>query len=74
MSMKKTLATLVASLSLLTPITSHADNIYITKFLSYIGDKDAQYNLGLSYHDGIDVEKDLSQCVKWYTKALKMVH
>lgn len=71
MSIKKNLATLVVFLAFLAPLTSHAENIYLTKFFAYIGDEEAQFNLGLSYHDGIDVEKDLSQCVKWYTKAIE---
>lgn len=33
------------------------------------GNKDAQYNLGLFYQNGIRVDKDINQALQWYTKA-----
>ena len=33
------------------------------------GDAEAQFYLGLCYHNGDGVEKDLSEAVKWYRKA-----
>lgn len=33
------------------------------------GDIDAQFNLGVCYENGYDVEQSYEQAVKWYTKA-----
>ena len=33
------------------------------------GDADAQYHLGVCYHNGYGVEKDPEKAVFWYTKA-----
>jgi TPR repeat protein len=33
------------------------------------GDKDAQFNLGICYADGIGITKDLTQAVYWYSKS-----
>ncbi|WP_239565584.1 tetratricopeptide repeat protein [Brevibacillus fulvus] len=40
-----------------------------TTINAYNGDKVAQYNLGVSYEQGIDVENDINQAKYWYTKS-----
>ena len=33
------------------------------------GDASAQYNLGLLYHHGLGVKRQLSEAAKWYARA-----
>ena len=50
-------------------ILSFAANIDELKKAAEQGDAQAQHNLGLCYANGIGVEKNLSEAVKWYRKA-----
>ncbi|MBI5428431.1 MAG: sel1 repeat family protein [Nitrospinae bacterium] len=38
------------------------------------GDVDAQYNLGIMYQIGRDVEQDFDESTRWYRKAAKRGH
>ena len=38
------------------------------------GDADAQYNLGVMYHNGDGVEKDYVTAYKWWTLAAEQGH
>jgi TPR repeat protein len=38
------------------------------------GDADAQYDLGLMYHDGEGVPEDYVEAVKWFRKAAEQGH
>ena len=40
-----------------------------TKAKAEAGDADAQFNLGVMYYQGLGVEQDLKEAVKWYQKA-----
>ena len=40
-----------------------------TKAKAEAGDAEAQYNLGVMYHQGLGVEHDFREAVKWYQKA-----
>ena len=33
------------------------------------GDSDVQYNLGLAYSNGVDIEIDLSKAIFWFKKS-----
>ncbi|CAL8108105.1 unnamed protein product [Orchesella dallaii] len=43
----------------------------ITSNIKMIGVSQAQHSLGLMYEEGIYVERDYSQAVEWYTKAIE---
>jgi TPR repeat protein len=40
-----------------------------TRIKAEHGDAEAQYNLGILYHDGQGVPRDDAEAVKWYRKA-----
>ena len=40
-----------------------------TKAKAEAGDADAQFNLGVMYYQGLGVEQDFKEVVKWYQKA-----
>ena len=44
------------------------------KALAEKGDAKAQYDLGLRFYDGIGVEKDFKEAVKWFRKAAEQGH
>ena len=73
--MKALLAALFLTAGLLCPC-AHAqqDESRRSRFLAVEakakqGDAAAQYNLGVCYYNGIGVEKDYVEAVKWYRKA-----
>ena len=73
--MKALLAALLFAFCLLCPC-AHAqqDESRRSRFLAVEakakqGDAAAQYNLGVCYYNGIGVEKDYVEAVKWYRKA-----
>lgn len=66
--MKYVLLSLFCLINLVLMATSSVD-IQTLKTQARQGNADAQWELGICYHDGIIVAKNLPEAVKWYRKA-----
>ena len=53
---------------------SPAADIETMRKAAEAGDADAQYDLGLMYHDGEGVPEDYVEAVKWFRKAAEQGH
>jgi TPR repeat protein len=47
----------------------HTSAAKLFGFLAETGDKQAQYNYGVCYHNGIGVQKSYEEAARWYRKA-----
>ena len=55
-------------------LTVQAENAADYRAAAETGDAEAQFNLGLCYHYGRGVAKNLTEAVKWYRKAAEQGH
>jgi TPR repeat protein len=63
------LAPLAAVIVCLIPLPAQAETFEETRAKAEQGDAEAQYILGWRYDNGLDVEKDEFEAVKWFRKA-----